>query len=74
MARKSIVLKSQKFLNRVLLAKQEGRHVPLCSRAYNRCKLCGRPGGFLRDFGVCRCCFRELAEKGQIPGVRKSSW
>ena len=43
-------------------------------RAYNRCKICGRPHAYLRDFGVCRICFRELAHKGQIPGVKKASW
>ncbi len=43
-------------------------------RSYNRCPLCGRPRGYLRKFGMCRICFRELANKGQIPGVVKSSW
>lgn len=43
-------------------------------RAYTRCKLCGRPHSVLRKFGVCRVCFRELAYKGQIPGVKKASW
>jgi small subunit ribosomal protein S14 len=43
-------------------------------RAYNRCPLCGRPRGYLRRFGMCRICFRDLALKGQIPGVIKSSW
>ena len=44
------------------------------TRAYNRCELTGRPRAYMRDFGVSRCVFRELAEKAQIPGVRKSSW
>ena len=43
-------------------------------RAYNRCPLCGRPKAFLRKFGMCRICFRKLANEGQIPGVTKSSW
>ncbi len=43
-------------------------------RAYNRCRLCGRPNGYLRKFGMCRICFRTLALKGMIPGVTKSSW
>ncbi len=43
-------------------------------RAYNRCKLCGRPRGYLRDFGMCRICFRTLALEGKIPGVKKASW
>ena len=44
------------------------------TRAYNRCKLCGRPHAYIRKYGVCRVCFRELAHKGQIPGVKKASW
>ncbi|MBN2144880.1 MAG: type Z 30S ribosomal protein S14 [Candidatus Aureabacteria bacterium] len=44
------------------------------SRAYNRCQNCGRSRAHLRKFGLCRICFRELALKGMIPGVIKSSW
>ncbi len=44
------------------------------TRHRNRCKLCGRPRGYLRKFGMCRICFRTLAHQGQIPGVMKSSW
>ncbi len=43
-------------------------------RAYNRCRRCGRPRAYYRDFGLCRICFRELAHMGQIPGIVKSSW
>ena len=43
-------------------------------RGYTRCNRCGRPHGVLRKFGLCRICFRELAHKGEIPGVRKASW
>lgn len=43
-------------------------------RYRNRCQLCGRPRAFMRDFGLCRLCFRKLAHQGQIPGVTKSSW
>lgn len=43
-------------------------------RGYNRCRLCGRPRGFIRRFQICRICFRELASRGEIPGVVKSSW
>jgi len=43
-------------------------------RAYNRCQLCGRPHGYMRKFSICRICFREMAHKGLIPGVTKSSW
>lgn len=43
-------------------------------RVRNRCKLCGRPRGFIRRFHLCRICFRELALAGKIPGVVKASW
>jgi len=43
-------------------------------RQHNRCLLCGRPKGYLRRFGVCRICFREMAWRGEIPGVKKASW
>ena len=44
------------------------------SRHERRCKLCGRPRAVYRKFGLCRIHFRELADKGMIPGVRKASW
>ena len=43
-------------------------------RQHNRCQRCGRSRAFLRKFGLCRICFRELALNGMIPGVRKASW
>ena len=43
-------------------------------REYNRCKRCGRPHAFMRRFGLCRICFREMALAGEIPGITKSSW
>lgn len=43
-------------------------------RGYNRCPICGRVRGYIRRFGICRICFRNLASQGQIPGVIKSSW
>ncbi len=44
------------------------------TRKRNRCSLCGRDNGYMRKFGICRVCFRELALAGKIPGVRKASW
>ncbi len=44
------------------------------TRAVNRCGICGRNRAYLRAYGICRICFRELAHKGEIPGVTKSSW
>ena len=43
-------------------------------RWHNRCKICGRPHAYMRKFGICRICFRELAYKGELPGVTKASW
>ncbi|MCB9809828.1 type Z 30S ribosomal protein S14 [Candidatus Peribacteria bacterium] len=59
---------------RFLLAKEEGRKIPHAIRFRNRCELCMRNRGYLRDFDLCRICFNELARKGQLPGVKKSSW
>jgi small subunit ribosomal protein S14 len=44
------------------------------TRVYNRCSRCGRSRGYLRHYGLCRICFRELATEGKIPGVKKSNW
>ncbi len=43
-------------------------------RMHNRCKLTGRPKGYIRQFGISRICFREMASSGLIPGVKKASW
>jgi small subunit ribosomal protein S14 len=43
-------------------------------RTYTRCRMCGRPRGYLRKFQLCRICFRNLALRGEIPGVAKASW
>lgn len=50
------------------------REPKFSSRKKNRCKLCGRPRAFIRYFALCRICFRQHALKGQLPGVKKSSW
>lgn len=44
------------------------------TRLVRRCFKCGRKRGYIREFGLCRICFREMANKGEIPGVKKSSW
>lgn len=44
------------------------------TRRVNRCWRCGRRHGYMRDFELCRICFRELANRGEIPGIKKSSW
>ncbi|MBI3954503.1 type Z 30S ribosomal protein S14 [Candidatus Collierbacteria bacterium] len=43
------------------------------TRHANRCQLCGRPRGFIRLFGLCRLCFRQLVSRGELPGVYKES-
>jgi small subunit ribosomal protein S14 len=56
-----------------LIAKAQRK--PTCStRDYTRCHSCGRPRAVYRKFGLCRICFRDLALKGEIPGVTKASW
>ena len=61
MAKTSLIVKSQ-------------RTQKFKVRAHNRCKVCGRPRGFLRKFEMCRICFREHAHRGVVPGVTKASW
>jgi len=61
MAKKSVVARSKK-------------KPKYSTRKVNRCWRCGRKRGYMRKFGLCRICFRELANKNEIPGVKKSSW
>ena len=55
-----------------MIARESNRKYKV--RVRNRCKLCGRPRGYIRRFGLCRICFRENALEGKIPGVTKASW
>lgn len=61
MARKALIAKSEK-------------KPKFSTRKVRRCSQCGRPRAYMRRYGLCRICFRELASKGEIPGVRKASW
>jgi small subunit ribosomal protein S14 len=61
MARRAAILKANSKLKYAI-------------RKRNRCKICGRPRAFLRKFGLCRICFRNLSLAGYIPGVTKASW
>jgi small subunit ribosomal protein S14 len=61
MARKALIEKSKK--------KKKFK-----AREYSRCRRCGRSRAYLRKFGLCRICFRQMALRGEIPGIRKSSW
>jgi len=64
MAKKSHIIKSKRSLTKAKFS----------SRIVRRCWKCGRKDGYMRDFNLCRICFRELANQGAIPGIRKSSW
>ena len=52
------------------MVQKQKKKAKFSTQEYNRCKICGRPHGYLRKYGICRICFRE----GDIPGVRKASW
>lgn len=57
-----------------LVVKQRRNNPKFPVQRYFRCRACGRSGGFIRKFALCRICFREMANEGLIPGVVKSSW
>jgi len=61
LAKKSLIAKSQ-------------RKQKFTARSYKRCPICGRPRAYIRKFGLCRICFRNMALRGEIPGVVKASW
>jgi len=64
MAKKSLIAKANRSLTKAKFS----------TRIIRRCWKCGRKAGFMRDFRLCRICFRELASKGEIPGIVKASW
>ena len=89
MARKSIIAREKKrerlvarFAEKRAKLKAEGDYEALDKlpknssrvRLHNRCKMTGRPKGYMRKFGICRNTFREMASAGKIPGVTKASW
>ncbi len=59
---------------RKALIEKANREPKYSTRKVNRCSRCGRVRGYMRKFDLCRICFRELAHKGEIPGVKKASW
>ena len=58
-------------ISQIAKAKKKPR---FSTRTIRRCFRCGRRRGYMRKFGLCRICFRELANKGEIPGIKKASW
>lgn len=59
---------------RKAMIEKQKRKQKFSVREYTRCEICGRPHSVYRKFKICRICFRNLAYKGQLPGVRKASW
>jgi len=59
---------------RKALIEKANKEPKYSTRRVNRCHRCGRVRGYIRKFDLCRMCFRELAHKGEIPGVKKASW
>ena len=74
MARLSLKVKTARKQKAHLASLAAGKKPKLPTQVYNRCKLCGRRGGYMRKFEMCRICFREHAVKGMIMGIKKSSW
>ena len=74
MARKALIHKEETRIAKARRAVAEGRKPKFVTRQTNRCNQCGRNRGFMRRFGICRICFRQLASEGKIMGVKKSSW
>lgn len=57
------------------IEKQKGlKKLKYTIRYRHRCHVCGRPRAYLRLFGLCRLCFRDMASRGELPGVKKASW
>jgi small subunit ribosomal protein S14 len=67
-------LRREKSLAKKSLVEKQKRTPKFAVRAYTRCNVCGRARGVFRRFGLCRICIREMAHKGLIPGMTKSSW
>ena len=68
------ITKEEITMAKLSMKLKQSRPAKFSTRAYTRCRICGRPHSVLRKYGVCRVCFRELAYKGEIPGVKKASW
>jgi small subunit ribosomal protein S14 len=74
MAKTSKMVRDIKMEAARMLAREQKKKPKMACRIRNRCWRCGRPRAFLRKFGICRLCFRQLALNGEIPGVVKASW
>ena len=74
MAKTSLIVKQQRLEVQRLSAFESWNKMKNIAKYYNRCKLCGRSHAYIRDFGVCRVCFRKYAREWLIVWLRKASW
>ena len=74
MARKALKVKCDRQQATAQRERAAGKKPAFSTKLYHRCSICGRNHGYLGKFGICRICFRERANRGEIIGVRKASW
>lgn len=74
MATTAKIAKDRKIADANKRAHEQKKKAKFACRHRNRCWRCGRPRGYLRKYGICRLCFRQLALNGEVPGVVKASW
>ena len=72
--RTSKIAKANKWQRKLQNALAAGRVMKYKTKVFHVCSVCGRTRGYLGAFDICRICFREKANAGELPGVRKSSW
>jgi small subunit ribosomal protein S14 len=74
MATSAKIAKTKERVEAIKAALEQKKKPKFACRMRNRCWRCGRPRAFLRKYGICRLCFRQLALNGEVPGVVKASW
>jgi small subunit ribosomal protein S14 len=74
MARKSKIAKAKQLKTKFLRALESWKKPKFATKVFNVCSVCGRTRWYLGNFDICRICFREKANAGELPWVRKSSW
>ncbi len=74
MAKKSVIAQQERLNDKRLKAISTWIKAKKPTKYYNRCKVCGRTGSYIREFGICRVCFRKYAREWLIMWVRKASW
>ncbi|KKR07799.1 MAG: 30S ribosomal protein S14, small subunit ribosomal protein S14 [Candidatus Peregrinibacteria bacterium GW2011_GWE2_39_6] len=74
MARTALIVKTERKKKEFMKSLQSGKAPHRPTQVYNRCQRCGKVRSYMRRFGLCRICVRELASQGMIMGLKKSSW